>query len=300
MKILEQAASLSLKNILLATDLSPSSEMALHYARAFARVHGAQVHTLHVSGPDNYQLLCPEAFAATFREMPIASSDDSDVLKGLLKGLPCEVPLHGSRVWDVTADVVARNEIDLLILGTHGRTGLPKLLLGSVAEEVFRDVTCPVLTVGVDVKEPPFAMGVDKVLLATDGNPHSNAPAYAAWLSETFGAKLTVLYVNGKSDVAGAEMTVDRLKATLAAIAPQIIELPRRPVFVLEQGEPAHKILRTAANLGTDVVVLGAHHPQNLRAASHLPWATTTKVIAGAKCPVLTVRDQNIGVQDLR
>ncbi len=112
MKSLEQTALISLKNILLATDLSPSSAMALAYARALGNEHGARVHTLHVSGLDNYQLLCPEAFAETFNRKDQSSQSDSEVLRELLEGLPCEVPLHGSHVWEVIADVVRRNEID--------------------------------------------------------------------------------------------------------------------------------------------------------------------------------------------
>ncbi len=212
-------------------------------------------------------------------------------------GLPNEVPLHGSRIWEVIADVAARNEIDLLILGTHGRTGLPKLLLGSVAEEVFRDVPCPVLTVGADVKEPPATMAIDKVLLATDGSLRSSAPAYASWLCEQIGAKLTVLHVDSKYGLASHEMVLAQLKENLLSVAPKMMELPRKPVLLIEEGEPADKILKKAGALSADIIVLGAHHPHNPRAASHLPWATTAKVIAGAKCPVLTVRDENVEIR---
>src|SRR5215469_12205771 len=107
-----QPTSISLKNILFATDLSLSSETALQYARAFAREHGVHVHTLHVSGPDDYQLLNPEAFAATCRGKRVDARHSLDALKGLLDGLPCEVPVRGTAVWEVIGDVAARNEID--------------------------------------------------------------------------------------------------------------------------------------------------------------------------------------------
>src|SRR5262249_20919300 len=152
MKTLEPTLSVSLKNILLATDLSPASEIVLQYAQPFAREHVA-AHKLHVSGADNYQLLCPEAFASTFNTFRDDRSS-TETLSGLLEGLPCEAPVHGTHVWEVIADVAARNEIDLLILGTHGRKGVQKLLFGSVAEEVFRAVNCPVLTVGSDAAGP--------------------------------------------------------------------------------------------------------------------------------------------------
>jgi nucleotide-binding universal stress UspA family protein len=294
MKSVEQPTLMSLKNMLLATDLSASSAMALRYAQALTREHGARVHTLHVSGPDNYQLLCPEAFATTFNGTHSVPHRDSEVLKGLLAGLPCEVPCQGSKVWEVIADVVVRNEIDLLILGTHGRKGLQKLLFGSVAEEVFRNVSCPVLTVGCDVTSPgPGRLGLDLVLLATDLNPNSTAPAYAQSVCEQFGAELDVLHVAGNDEPSGPEMPWGKVRDEITRVVPRVMDLARKPVFLVEYGEPATKILLVAQALGAGLIVLGAHHPRDVRAASHLPWATAARVISGAKCPVLTVRDQD-------
>lgn len=305
MTTLARAATLSLKNILLATDLSPSSEMALQYARAFAREPGTRIYTLHVSAPDDYQLLNPEAFAATFSSKREGLHHGLDALRGLLEGLPCEVPVHGSAVWEVIGDVAARNEIDLLILGTHARTGLPKLLFGSVAEEVFRDVAIPVLTVGCDVKPPgPSHLAIERMLLATDCNPFSSAPDYAAQLCEQFGAELIAIHVAGK-DAPPAPLTsrdgvvapgavLRRVKETLAAIAPRIMELPRNPAFLVDYGDPAERVLHVAMELNADLVVLGARHPKDVRTAAHSPWGTAARIIAGAACPVLTLRDREI------
>ena len=290
MKTLEPAASVSFKNILLATDLSPDSERALQFAQAFAREHAA-VHTLHVSGVDNYQLLCPEAFATTFNTARDYHSS-TKVLRGLLEGLPSEVPLHGSHVCEVIADVAARNEIDLLILGTHGRKGLQKLLFGSVAEEVFRAVNCPVLTVGSDVAMPdPDGPAIKHVLLATDCNPNSLAPSYAAGLCQRFAAGLIGLYVAEKDDNPRGDRP-SRPETGLLAIAPEIRDLKQRAEFTVEYGDPAAKILQVAAERDADLIVLGAHAPRDVRTASHLPWATASRVISDAACPVLTVRDR--------
>jgi nucleotide-binding universal stress UspA family protein len=297
---LAQPTSISIKNILFATDLSPSSETALQYARAFAREPGVRVHTLHVSGPDDYQLLNPEAFAATFRGKRVDARHSLDALKGLLDGLPCEVPVRGGAVWEVIGDVAARNEIDLLILGTHARTGLPKLLFGSVAEEVFRDVAAPVLIVGSDVKQPgPARMAIERVLLATDCNPLSNAPAYAAQVCRQFGAELMVLHVAGEDATPAAQEQLSpsipvwrRVKETLSEIAPCITELARHPVFLVEYGDPAARVLHAAMELNADLLVLGARHPHDVRTASHSPWGTAAKIIAGAPCPVLTLRNR--------
>jgi nucleotide-binding universal stress UspA family protein len=148
MKTLEPVTALSLKNILLATDFSPGSETAVKYAQAIARRHTSRMHTIHVNSPDSYNLLDPDAFAITFNGQEANPKNSSDVLHGLLTGLPSQTPLHQGPVWEVISDVVKRNEIDLLVLASHGRHGIPRLVLGSIAEDVFRIVSCPVLTVG--------------------------------------------------------------------------------------------------------------------------------------------------------
>lgn len=291
MKTLETSALISLKNILLATDLSASSQKALQYARALAHEHGANVHTLHVSGPDNYQLLCPEAFTTTFDQLP-ANCDDVAVLQGLLSGLPHEVPLHGRKVWEVIADVSGRNEIDLLILGTHGRKGLDKVLFGSVAEEVFRNVSCPVFTVGADADPPTLDnMGrlvMQKILLATDFNPLSQAPSYACVVAERFRAELYALHV-AAGVVEG--MPWRQVKDHIASVAPEVGDLTRKASFLVEYGEPGTKIPLVADEIRAGLIVLGARHPRDAKASSHIPWATVARVISCARCPVLTVRD---------
>jgi nucleotide-binding universal stress UspA family protein len=292
MQTYEPTVSVSLKNILLATDLSPASERAFEFAQAFAREHAA-VHTLHVSGADNYQLLCPEAFAATFAS-PRDYRSAAKVLSGLLEGLPCEVPVHGSHVWEVIADVSARNEIDLLIVGTHGRKGLRKLLFGSIAEEVFRDVSCPVLTVGSDVAEPGAdGLNIKNVLLATDCKSGSLAPIYAAWLCQRFRAQLVGLYVASKDKTPQVERPFD-LEKQLLATAPEINDLERRAEFAVKFGDPAEKILQMAREIEASLIVLGAHAPRDVRTVAHLPWATASRVICGAACPVLTVGEQTL------
>jgi nucleotide-binding universal stress UspA family protein len=141
MNTLEPVSALSLKNILLATDFSSGSETAVKYAQALARRHGSRVHAIHVNSPDSYNLLDPDAFAITFDGPQTNSKNIPDVLHGLLTGLPSQTPLRQGQVWEVISDVVKRNEIDLLVLASHGRHGIPRLVLGSVAENVFRNVS---------------------------------------------------------------------------------------------------------------------------------------------------------------
>lgn len=294
MNTLEPVIALSLKNILLATDFSPGSETALKYAQAIARRHASRVHTIHVNSPDSYNLLDPDAFAITFNGPEANPKNVSDVLHGLLTGLPSQTPLRQGAVWEVISDVVKRNEIDLLVLASHGRHGIPRLVLGSVAEEVFRNVSCPVLTVGPDVKPcNNRELQIKKVLLATHFEAGSTAPAHAALLCNEFGAELTVLHVADENKVASNGRNGNELAQQLTSVVPPEACLWRKPVCVLKYGLPSGKILEVAQQMRADLIVLGARHPEPAKINSHLPWATAARVIAESECPVLTVRQKD-------
>jgi|ERR1044071_2019024 nucleotide-binding universal stress UspA family protein len=294
MKTLEPAVSLSLKNILLATDFSPGSGMAVKYAQAIARRHGSRVHTIHVTAPDSYHLLDPEAFAITFSGATTEAENIPEVLHGLLEGLPSQTPLRQGTIWKVISDVVERNEIDLLVLASHGRHGISRMVLGSVAEDVFRNVSCPVLTVGPDVRPcHRREIRIRKVLLATHFEKGSTAPMYAASVCNEFGAELTLLHVaeghTGAANVKGAR----ELSQRLYSVVPAEAGLWRQPVCVIRHGLPSAQILEVARGSGADLIVLGARHPEPAKINSHLPWATAARVIAEAVCPVLTVRQRD-------
>jgi nucleotide-binding universal stress UspA family protein len=295
MKTLEPAVSLSLKNILLATDFSPVSGMAVKYAQALAQRHGSRVHTIHVTAPDSYHLLDPDAFAITFNGATTQSENIPDVLHGLLEGLPSQTPLHQGTIWKVISDVVERNDIDLLILASHGRHGISRMVLGSVAEDVFRNVSCPVLTVGPDVRLcHRREIRIKNVLLATHFEKGSSAPIYAARVCNEFGAELTLLHVaegNGRKGV--ADHATRELAQRLYSVVPAEAELWRQPACVIKYGLPSAQILEVARGAGADLIILGARHPEPAKINSHLPWATAARVIAEAGCPVLTVRQRD-------
>jgi nucleotide-binding universal stress UspA family protein len=294
MKTLEPVTALSLKNILLATDFSPGSETAVKYAQAIARRHTSRVHTIHVNSPDSYNLLDPDAFAITFNGQEANPKNSSDVLHGLLTGLPSQTPLHQGPVWEVISDVVKRNEIDLLVLASHGRHGIPRLVLGSIAEDVFRIVSCPVLMVGPDVKPcNSREMKIKRVLLATHFEAGSTAPAHAALLCNEFSAELTILHVAEENKLVSPGRNRKDLAQQIASVVPPETCLWRKPVCMLKYGLPSANILEVARQIRADLIVLGARHPEPARINSHLPWATAARVIAEAECPVLTVRQKD-------
>lgn len=294
MNTLEPVSALSLKNILLATDFSSGSETAVKYAQALARRHGSRVYAIHVNSPDSYNLLDPDAFGITFNGPQANSKNIPDVLHGLLTGLPSQTPMRQGQVWEVISDVVKRNEIDLLVLASHGRHGIPRLVLGSVAEDVFRNVSCPVLTVGPDVKPcNSLEMKIKKVLLATQFEAGSTAPLHAALLCNEFGAELTILHVADENKAASNGKTSKGLAQQLMSVVRPEACLWQKPECILKYGLPSVNILEVAQQMHADLIVLGARHPEPAKINSHLPWATAARVIAEAKCPVLTVRQKD-------
>jgi nucleotide-binding universal stress UspA family protein len=224
----------------------------------------------------------------TFNELRNAAQHPTDVLRSLFQGLNTQISLRSGGIWEVINDVVARSEIDLLVLGTHGRTGIPKLLQGSVAEEVFRNVACPVLTIGPDVSvfdSKPHR--IERVLLATDLQANASSHFYAGWFAKEFKAQLTVMRVMSDTGLGRRQQLVPQLHQ---ALGEELGQLKPEPEYRIEYGPTAGCILEAARSWGADLIVLGAKHPTSGEVNTHSPWAVASRVIAEAECPVLTVR----------
>lgn len=136
----------SFKTILYPTDFSPASEPALGVARALARTHGARLVILHVV-PDEH---VPGVVNEVFTEL-VASRAELDRLRQDVDGPDVKFPTEGHlRRGRVAAEILdAADEIscDLIVMGSHGRSALGRVVFGSVAEAVLRKATCPVITV---------------------------------------------------------------------------------------------------------------------------------------------------------
>jgi nucleotide-binding universal stress UspA family protein len=142
---------IQIRHILLPTDFSPPSRNAGRYASSFAREYRAKVCLLHVVDRPGLAVSLPESgYAQSARLAEI----EKEVSEGLLGALPdaggdLEVDRlirHGKAYEEILAAARER-EVDLIVMGTHGRSGLSHILLGSTAERVVRSAPCPVLTV---------------------------------------------------------------------------------------------------------------------------------------------------------
>jgi nucleotide-binding universal stress UspA family protein len=189
------------------------------------------------------------------------------------------------------------------VLGTHGRTGLGKLLLGSVAEEILHRASCPVLTIGPNIsggaKLPafpatvrdlaPIELDLRQIVLATSLSDNPGALGRtAATLAAEFGARLTLAHVTENYNQKDPGAIAIRIRCLRGAV-PFDIGLPKVPEAVVEFGSAWGRILKIAADRNADLIVLGAR-PAVEAGSTHFPWSTAHHVIAHAICPVLTIR----------
>jgi nucleotide-binding universal stress UspA family protein len=298
-----------LKNVLFATDFSPCSQFALPFLHDLALRYGSTVHLVHV--------LAPEARTSVpmdhVPELDVDQSDAELALKALqssayINDIAHTATVERGEVWEVLAAIVEEKKIDMIVLGTHGRRGLKKLVLGSTAEQVFRLAPCPVLTIGPHATNLARA-SVAPILFATDFSSGSqHALPYAVSLARANHAGLILLHavppsvavLPGSMEtmvVANVECTAELVAEALARarqqmkalISAEIVE-ELRPEIIIECGEAAAMILNTAESRQAGLIAMGAHRASIHSVAAHLPWATASSVVCEARCPVLTVR----------
>ena len=288
---LRVSAQIAFKNILFATDFSSTTELALPYALQIARQSGGTIHAVHVIQPDIYPLVPPSEWAKMAQEEKEFRERKKTELEESLRGIPHEFLFPAGDVWENIEGILEQRDIDLLILGTHGRTGLRKILLGSVAEKLFRRSACPVLTVGPAVSAKATcgtAAEFNRILYATDFSPESLAAApYAGSLAKKHRAQLILMH----SILTGEPGYVDSAYETLQDVVPSGADLEFKPTLVVEPGVPQATILRVAARHDADLIILGVRNALGYRAVTaHFSQSIAYKIMTEAACPVLTVR----------
>lgn len=303
------ALNLDLQSILLATDLSPASVKPLHHALAIARHYGAKLYIAHVVSAAPYLMAGPEALElgcqGACRDVQQLQSDLR--CDGSLDGLNHEFIVQRGCVWDELQTIIIQKQIGLVVVGTHGRRGLEKLILGSVAEEIFREANCPVLTVGPHCyREARVELPAEtrRYLFATDFSEASlGALADAISFASRMKARLIVLHVVSAGPIpqlprwhSASEIILMRENARIACerrleqLVPCDDEMPIEAEFVVQFGIPSEKILQVALDKKVDLIILGLRRSFLAGTISHMPWATAYEVVSGAGCPVLTVR----------
>jgi len=296
MKTATARTAVRFRNILFATDFSPAAAQAIPYVLKIAKHYDADLVALHVQPPLLNPTLPPRGWASEVEAAKAQNHQHREELLCAFEGIRTLVLIEEGDIQSRLNAAIERNNTDLLVIGTRGRTGIGKLLLGSVAEEIFRTVSCPVLTAGPRC-DPSRGGGRQfrEILYATDFSPESQgAAAYALSLAQEFQSRLILLHVIPQQKpgdlVSAADFTASSEKL-LRKIVPPEAEAWCRPEYFVERGDPAEKILEFANLRESDLIVLGVRPEKRVPgAATHLQTATAHKVVSHATCPVLTVR----------
>ncbi len=302
MTLVAAGPKISLKNILFLTDFSEPSEAALPFAVAIARHYGAKVYALNVVVPATYTYTTPELASTMIEAEEENAKLSMNRVQACFGGLEKEIFIErGIDVWSAVEQTIREHDVDLIVLGTHGRTGATKFLLGSVAEEIFRRSPVPVLTIGPEVRSSVHTGGrFHRVLLASDFSAASSAAApYALSLAQENGARVVLLHVMRKPDSRSDreetrfQLSVAEAIQQLYETVPDSVQLATVPEVAVEYGDPAERILTVAREKKADLIVLGLREAAGrIGAATHLERATAHKIVAHATCPVLTVREE--------
>lgn len=289
------ATAAQFQRILVATDFSANARAALDYALGLARMLRSELFLVHAIPSVLFQYVSPEAAAEVIekakgfaaREMGrlVEKESSADLVQ-------TEVLCCGP-IWAQLQDFAKRNSVDLIVLGTHGRTAAKKRLLGPVAEEIFRLAERPVLTVGPRAETADVRLkGIRRILYATNFKPHAEHAAGFAYMLERDQqhAQLTVLHVveePADTPKAGHEIVqefmVQRMRRGVPSIAGKC-----DPAFQVRFGEPAEEILRLARAENSDLIILGMRSDNH--ATGVLPSAVAYKIACQSPCPVLTIR----------
>lgn len=293
MKAAATRTAVRFRNILFATDFSPAAAHAVPYVKEIAKHYDSDLVALHVRVPAANPMTDAGVWLA---EIEAAEAQDATRCQEVLAtfaGIRTRFLIEEGNILACLNAAIEKNNTDLVVIGTRGRIGLGKFLLGSVAEEIFRSVSCPVLTVG------PHSSALHgqfrKILYATDFSPScQSAVAYAVSLAQEFQARLTLLHVIPKpepGDLVSAADVRTSSDLLLRKLVPLEAEAWCKPEYFVDQGDPPEMILEFAALRQADLIVLGVQRERGVSgAATHLPIATAHKIVSHASCPVLTVR----------
>jgi nucleotide-binding universal stress UspA family protein len=189
-------------------------------------------------------------------------------------------------------DYVQKHGIDLVIIGTHGRKGMPHTVMGSVAEDLFRTLKCAVLTVGPNLEARfNLANTIKNILFPTDLSLESRAVfSYLASLAAEFGSEIVLLHVlpveTGSNP--DARKLAEPLRQEMQQLFASQISHKCKAKYVLEFGDVSSTILAAADNYKSDLIGMGIRERNEL--IPHLRTTAAYRVVIGAGCPVLTVR----------
>jgi nucleotide-binding universal stress UspA family protein len=298
---------LSIQHILYPTDFSEGAARAFPQAAFLADWHDAELHILNVTGRHEHD-------HETARDhFPVSLDTLTDWLHG-----PAGSAAGTSRI-DLSALTITQEQvesavpaeqildyaegqaIDLIVMGTHGRRGVDRMLFGSVAEEVVRKAPCPTLTVRKDVDRPP-SKAVRRVLAPIDfSNASEVAVQHAKEIALTYGAEVDLLHVVQEPvypSAYGYEAAAFPTAEVIDSVEAQLGEMAREQIgyehvmIEARTGDPGGQILDYTAENEIDLIVIATHGRTGLNRM--LLGSVAERVLRRSPVPVFIVKpDQN-------
>ena len=296
---------LHIRRVVCPVDFSPISKRALDHAAVIARWYEAELAVLHVI-PFMPTIF---GFPAAVDTAAVAAADADAVIPELTAfvaeaaakvSATQTMVRSGSPAVEILRHAVEA-EADLLVLGTHGRTGFERFMVGSVTEKVLRKAPCPVLTVPPHCEGQPERPVFERILCGADfSEAAGRAAGYALSLAQEANGRLTLLHVvdwmpdknlakyPDFDPAAYREAVTREARRQLEDLVPAEARNWCEPDLRISCGKPYRELLRVAAEDRADLIVLGAHGRGPIDRM--LFGSTTQHIVRQALCPVLTVR----------
>ncbi|SEO53971.1 Nucleotide-binding universal stress protein, UspA family [Halorientalis persicus] len=265
--------------ILVPTDGSESAQVAGTHAGRIASAFNATVHVLSVVDPQQSPITSVGDISdLADHQRTVLQEQAKDATEQINPEYDITVERHVQMgtPYEVIATAVTEKEIDLVAMGTHGRTGLQRHLLGSVAERTIRTVSVPVLTAHASASHN---VGCENILVPTDGSDYADAAVnHATALAEACNSQLHLLYVGDESE---GQSIVNN--ATV-----QVRDATGQPPTTVIVGGRLHEEIDTyAAETGADLIVMGTHGRTGLQ--RHLLGSVTERTLRTTDIPVLAI-----------
>ena len=284
-----------IENVLIATDFSRYSNAALEYGLQLSKDYQASAYVVSVLPTNDFLMAGPDAYLAAkeaaLRDLAQLKSDLKDE-HAYAEGKDYHLYLLEGEVAQAILNFAQQKQADVIVVGTHGRGGLGKALMGSVAERVFRSSTVPVLTLGPGLRSVRHSRPAKTIMVAADLTRASEqAVAYAASLAREHNAKLTTVHV--LHDMPSKEL--ERAKA-VQVVKTRLAELLGREAqgvrcsLQVESGRIVPMILEAAEEANADLLVIGVRPSSGVLDRVMFPHAY--QIVCESPCPVLTLREK--------
>lgn len=281
------------ENILVGYDESIYSKEALNEASLWIKRHGGKILIVHAV------FFNTEEFSTVPEQMEKRTEIGRKIcymakesLTG--QGIEAESLICEGEPHDVIIEIAKARAVDLIALGTYGRRGLKRLLMGSVTSSVIIDSPCDVLVVK---KRHPGAERYRNIVLPFDGSPYSKKSLNRAFeISELEAAEINVLYVIPRYEEMVEFFKTSGIRKSLYAEAEKILSVAKdmandKGVNIktnISEGNPSDEIIKFSELIKSDLIIMGPYGYKGIDKA--IIGSTTERVIASSICPVLCVR----------